>query len=244
MSMRRTVYLNDVAVGEIECTGTVEGNFRVAHRLLRKLGLKSTASVVDACYESAWQFATTAFDIFSKHEPKDPSLHEQSLPFAVNAAFSIELFLKTLHLIDGAEKRGHKLLGLYNSLPQTRRDAIVVGAREAAPYYHQVVDDESAVRRYVSSLNSTFEDWRYVHELPENQGSGAISTGGTMVVVNGCDLACRMAGAKHPAHFRTHVGDYVRPLVNQVVRELIVPKRDAEIELPPTHTLGRMFPLK
>jgi hypothetical protein len=209
----RTVTLNGIAVGEIECTGTIEGNFRAARQLLRRLGLEAPkVSSADRCYSSAFEFATVAFDIMLKHVDKDPTLLSgESLPFAVNAAFSIELFLKALHLLDGVQKHGHKLLGLYNSLPKARRDAIVEAACQAGPHFQQNVDldPHGYVLRIMSSLNSTFEQWRYIHELRDDQGSGTISTGGTMVAVNACDAACRVGGTNEPPPYHVSVGDYV-----------------------------------
>lgn len=108
-------------------------------------------------------FANTAAFLYERDLKKAPHTRPHSIvPFVVNSAFAIELFLKALHEKYGSAKRGHKLLVLYDQLPsdaiaRIRVASAAIAASTSPPVFYDA-------RQVLVSLNSAFEDWRYLYE--------------------------------------------------------------------------------
>lgn len=74
-------------------------------------------------------------------------------PAVVCFAFSIELYLKLLHILStGQAPKGHKLEELFLSLPETTRQGLTTKYGSAELQVH------------VSAVSTAFVDWRYEHE--------------------------------------------------------------------------------
>lgn len=74
-------------------------------------------------------------------------------PAVVCFAFSLELYLKLLHVISsGAQVRGHKVDALFDSLPADLRERI------ARAYGTASLSD------HLRAASGAFVDWRYQHE--------------------------------------------------------------------------------
>jgi HEPN domain-containing protein len=74
-------------------------------------------------------------------------------PAIVCFSFSIELYLKLLHVLaTGQAPRGHKLVELYLSLPEKTCQALT------AKY------GSGELQAHISTISTAFVDWRYEHE--------------------------------------------------------------------------------
>lgn len=74
-------------------------------------------------------------------------------PAVVCFSFSIELYLKLLHVLStGAAPKGHKLEELFLSIPEPTRQALT------ARY------GNSDLTAHVTAVSTAFVDWRYEHE--------------------------------------------------------------------------------
>ena len=80
--------------------------------------------------------------------------HMPIVPAIVCAAFSTELFLKSILLKEGIAAKGHELLKLHNKLSESSRNYL---AAETSLTEHDL-------RQNVGSISSTFVDWRYIYE--------------------------------------------------------------------------------
>lgn len=202
MSPKKTLYLNNIAVGEVEVTGDTEKDTAAAVALLKQKGLYREIPQAEQMFRGAWAFASVASDIFEKHYRETPPLGFKAIPFVVNAAFSIELYLKTLQEIDGRAKRVHSLLDLYDSLSGARRAEIASAAQTHAPRFAIAVRDEQQFRANMRALNSAFVEWRYLHE---KKYLGDVQIEPTVVAIIALESVCRAAGASGPNEEHIHL---------------------------------------
>src|SRR5437660_1785373 len=91
--------------------------------MLRAKVLYNPPSLLSAMRGHADPFAyvanATCEDLLKNRGPDKPIV---AAPFVVSAAFSIELYLKTLDVVaTGSNVGEHKLLDLYDSLPDAQR---------------------------------------------------------------------------------------------------------------------------
>ncbi|MDE2309785.1 MAG: HEPN domain-containing protein [Betaproteobacteria bacterium] len=74
-------------------------------------------------------------------------------PAIVCFAFSIELYLKLVHVLStGQTPKGHKLEELFSSLPESSRQSL------AAKY------GSAELPSHIATVSTAFVDWRYEHE--------------------------------------------------------------------------------
>lgn len=109
---------------------------------------------------------------------------------AVNMSFAAELFLKAIHLIISKKPiMGHKLLFLYNDLPENVKHKIEeqykfqlknnkeiellpsfkmnVFRPNEKPTNEQPDDARDELYTFLEKHNHTFEHWRYLHEIKD-----------------------------------------------------------------------------
>ncbi len=122
---KKTLYVNGIIVGEVVATGDFQKDLEVFRQFLRDKGLHKEVTKVQAMFRQALSFATTAAHLYERDLLKAPRNGLSVAPFVVNSAFSIELYLKTLHELQGKTARGHSLLDLYDQLAETTRDALI-----------------------------------------------------------------------------------------------------------------------
>jgi hypothetical protein len=161
--VKSKVHHDGKIVGEFESTGNFAEDQAIAQGILREAGLLPRRnSRVQLVENQAEAFAVVAFELFHK----TMALKEQGFSYAitcvVNAAFSIELFLKALALKHGTELRGHKLLDLYGALPQAAKDEIGAAADIAIQGYDLDVPVDLA--SFLGNLNDVYSTWRYAYE--------------------------------------------------------------------------------
>jgi hypothetical protein len=120
----------------------------------------ATKTMTQAMVRQAVGFATAARDLFEKYlaiATPDPKVME---PFVVNAAFAIEIYLKTLHAGAGARRKEHGLIELYDALPQPIKDSIDARAAKLKDEY----EGAGAFRAQLAQLDEGFRRWQEVYE--------------------------------------------------------------------------------
>ena len=83
-------------------------------------------------------------------------------PLIVNAVFSIEIYLKTIHEAYGKIPRGHMLLKLYDQLKDELKQIILSAAGDVRPRYK--LSENVTILTCLKELNHAFEKWRYLYE--------------------------------------------------------------------------------
>jgi hypothetical protein len=160
----RTIYFNGQVIGELPNTGDEALDLAAARKMLRDSGLSRDITEAQAYLGQARSFAATALHLFGKDLSKAPRNGLSVAPFVVNSAFSAEVYLKTLHLVDGRKERGHELLPLYDGLSKEVKCALFESALQSAPRLGLSCSSEEEFRAYVSEMSNAFVSWRYRHE--------------------------------------------------------------------------------
>ncbi|MDO8775790.1 MAG: hypothetical protein Q7K57_45230 [Burkholderiaceae bacterium] len=158
----KTIYFNGIVVGEVEAIGDDSVDIEVARKLLNEKGLLKPISQQDQMFRQAVSFATTSAYLYKKDLSSAPRNQFSLVPFVVNSAFGIELYLKTLGHVHGVKLTGHELLKLYDSLPPAARDAIDAMVPTCAA--QRGLSLPLSIRDCISELNNAFIEWRYVYE--------------------------------------------------------------------------------
>jgi hypothetical protein len=84
------------------------------------------------------------------------------IPFAVNAAFAIELYLKTLGFVFGRKMHGHDLLKLFDKLPDEAKQLLRQEVDRSPAT--EGIKDIDGFRVEIGRVRNVFEEWRYLHE--------------------------------------------------------------------------------
>src|SRR5258708_7459020 len=158
----KKILLNGIEVGEYVATGDMQRDAEAAQQILIAKGLHKPISPLQAMYNQAVAFCSASSDLYGKHFTRSPFNGLAAAPFVVNAAFSIELYLKTLHAVEQHPARIHELLKLYDSLPPRLRAAVDAEATKRAPEYK--LDPSVQYRAVLSQLDNAFQRWRYIYE--------------------------------------------------------------------------------
>lgn len=190
--MRKTIYVNGIVVGDVEVTGDVGTDIELIRQFLQSRGIQREVTLVQAMFRQALSFCTTAAHLYERDLRRPPANGLSVAPFVVNSAFAIELYLKTLHQLEGAPVRGHSLLQLYDGLPDDSRQNIVDIARIHGPSYQVAVADGDVFRQFVAELDNAFTDWRYCYETGQ---TGTVHLQPAILVMKALDEACRSKGA-------------------------------------------------
>lgn len=163
----KAVYVNGILVGHVAATGEQQRDIEAIREFMRARGLGSPDNPFRAIQGQAGAFAAAAKAVYERYLRTTPAGNGlMAVPFVVNSAFSIELYLKTLHEVHGTPQRGHHLLALYDALPPDTRASIERAAVTCAPRYFP---PREAVRPFVfrdfmSAPDNSFVKWRYAHE--------------------------------------------------------------------------------
>jgi hypothetical protein len=161
---KRTLYLNNVIVGEIEQTGDVQKDIETGRAFLKSKGLWKQITVPQAMFRHAKSFANTASDL-QRALLQTPANCLIIAPFVVNSALSIELYLKTMLTLSGSKVvHIHSLLDLYDKLPSDTKAAMLSAAKQAAKKYEVHVTQLSDLRNFIAALDKGFVEWRYAYE--------------------------------------------------------------------------------
>jgi hypothetical protein len=185
----KSLKLNGLIVGEYLGSDDVDEDIEAARDFLRAKELYNPPSLVSAMFGQAAAFAYVANATYIELKSRGPEKPIVAAPFVVNAAFSVEVFLKTLHVIaTGSHPREHKLLELYDSLPPSRRTELCAEAVRLAAEHGE--GPQVQFRDLLAMLNDAFVRWRYVFEL---SNSGPIHLQQTILVMHVCRDVCARA---------------------------------------------------
>ncbi len=160
--VKKDILLNGVLVGSYEASGDMEKDAKVARDFLSKKGLLKGVTENDQMYGVANSFAEVANTIYSNHLRKSPYKGSSTVPFVVNAAFSIELYLKTINNTYGNKIKGHNPAKLYANIPKAGKEIFITASSDVRPGYQ--LENGVNIHTCIESLSSAFEDWRYLYE--------------------------------------------------------------------------------
>jgi hypothetical protein len=189
--MKKTVYVNGIVVGEVEGTGDVQQDIELIRDFLKAKGLHREVTMVQAMFRQALSFCKTASELWERDLKGRPSFGLAIAPFVVNAAFSLELYLKTLHQLVGTTIKGHSLLILYDALSDDARNAVVGVAQEISPVFNLEAPTADAYRAFVADLDNAFVEWRYCYE---KGAPPLINVHPALLLMASLDQACRRLG--------------------------------------------------
>jgi len=166
----KNLLLDGILVGQIPSTGDLEKDTEAATAYLKSKGLYKEMLLPKAMFNQAMAFFSSAIDIYNANLTKNPINPSGVAPFVVNAAFSLEIFLKTLSQIHGNVQKGHELLNLYDVLPATAIDPIQQAKadveREAVRRWPEFDDFRTDV---IQPMDKAFVEWRYGYEIGSNK---------------------------------------------------------------------------
>lgn len=163
MKEPRKIYFDGKFVGEVPDTGDLKADLAAMSELLRASGAPAPLTKSQATFRQASAFAINASHLFNTGltgvPPQNPI---NVIPFAVNAAFAVELYLKTLASVHGLEMRGHDLLELFDQLPPEVLELLRCEIALAPPT--EGITDLAGFRVEVERLRHVFVEWRYLYE--------------------------------------------------------------------------------
>jgi hypothetical protein len=160
---RKIVLLNGVAVGEVISTGDPEKDALATQQLLKSKGLHKEPTRFQAVFSQAHSFANTSALLYERDLRRHPRNGASIVPFVVNAAFAIELYLKALAQRHGVSLRGHELVKLHKALPAKALAEMESVIPNCA--VNRALGEEPDFGKYLANLNNSFVEWRYSYEL-------------------------------------------------------------------------------
>jgi hypothetical protein len=187
---QKEVVFDGVVVGQVAATGNIEDEARAAQKLLESKGFSVKASRFHAILSQAVGFMNTSAHLYDQDLRRSPFKSLSAAPFVVNAAFSIELYLKALAQKHGVALRGHELTKLYKALPEKARrevEAVIPGCAN-----ERSLGEPPNFPLYLKSLNNTFVEWRYLYEAEK---SSKVLVEPTIFVMQVLHEACHLPPA-------------------------------------------------
>jgi hypothetical protein len=181
----RTVYFNGEIVGEIPITGNDDEDLAASRRLLESKGLNQKMSLEQVMYNQAFAFAKTSAQLYDQGLKRVPRDGQLVIPWIVNSAFAIEIYLKTLGQMSGRPSRGHNISDLYSGLPDDARASILAEIPNALR--DRKFTSEFDITAVISALNKAFVEWRYHYEV---QRLPAIPIEATIVLMKAIHQVC------------------------------------------------------
>lgn len=161
--MKKEIFLNGVLVGEIEATGCYENDMDAVRTFLDERGLRKEIPICQAMFNGATSFANTAAYLYKRDLQRTPRMGVSLVPFIVNTAFALELYLKALSQKHGiTPKATHELVKLYRSLPDKAHFEIETVTPKCALERNFV--DTPEVELCLKKVNNAFREWRYFYE--------------------------------------------------------------------------------
>lgn len=184
----KTVMLNGIAVGEVVSTGDMERDIVVTRQFLKDKGLYKEVTPFQAMLNQAVAFANTSALLYERDLRRQPRKGVSIAPFVVNAAFSIELYLKALIQKHGGKPpREHELVKLFERLPAAALMAIEQVTPRCAE--NRALREAPRFKAYLETLNGAFIEWRYCYEV---ERTGTIQIEPTIFVMEVLHEACRL----------------------------------------------------
>lgn len=164
MKKTQPLYLDGKLIGEIPCTGDTKKDIQNAQDLFKSKGLSKKDEEADSMFQQAASFAKLALEIYDTKLAKVPPEFSYAAPFVVNATFSIEVYIKSLHSLSGSNKWGHLIGDLYNALNEDVKSTSIIIANRLYSKYH--LDSNIKIEALLIEINNAFVNWRYLYEKP------------------------------------------------------------------------------
>lgn len=183
----KTVLFNGIVVGEVISTGDTSHDAAVIRRFLKSKGIHKEPSLFQAIQNQAFAFANTSAYLYEKDLRRSPRKGVSIVPFVVNSAFGIELYLKALAQKHGVALRGHELMKLYDALPSAALVEVEAVTPKCAA--NRALGEPPDFVAYLKNLNNTFVEWRYSYEL---ESTGEVHIEPTIFVMEVLHEACRL----------------------------------------------------
>ena len=158
----KKIYLNGQLVGEVPAAKDDDEHMELAIALMKAKGLYEPTTLVQGMFRQAVSFATTASYLYKRDLTTVPRNGISVVPFVVNNAFAIELYLKTLGQLHNTPLRGHDLLVLFDLLPASAKDALL--PHLASTQWQCGIATLADYRLELNELRGAFVEWRYLFE--------------------------------------------------------------------------------
>jgi hypothetical protein len=159
----KTLKIDGVVICEYLGSSDPEEDQQIAQELLRRKRLQSQPSTSRGVFEHAGSFARVANAIYEQDIQSDSaSADDAATPFLVNAALSIELFLKTLHVAAGNLEFEHTLLQLHDSLSDSSQRELDAQAGILASLHGE--ERDISFRDLLTPIDSALDDLRKENE--------------------------------------------------------------------------------
>lgn len=181
----KTIYFNGNKIGEIPARGSDEEDIVAGREFLASKGLDQKIALEQVMYNQAFAFAKTSAQLYDQGLKKIPRDGQLIVPWIVNSAFSIEIYLKTLGQMYGLPSRGHNISDLYSGLPDDARASILAELPNALK--DRKFTSEFDIAAITSALNKAFVEWRYHYEV---ERLAAIPIEATIVLMKALHQAC------------------------------------------------------
>jgi hypothetical protein len=186
MKEPRKIYVDGQLIGEVPTTDDNQKDMEAAIALMREKGVYRETTREQAIFGQAVAFATTSAYLHKRDLAAVPRNGVIVVPFVVNAAFALELYLKTLALLHGDDLRGHDLLELFDALPTAAHQALLSNfAKSKWPFG---ITELVVFRAEIERLRHSFVEWRYLHEKSR---AGEIRFGELIFVMEVLHETCR-----------------------------------------------------
>lgn len=190
----KSLELNGIVVGRYLGSDDHEEDLQAGVQALRDLGLYREPSLLRAMRTQAQGFTSAANLAYKKAEARSPGNPPITfVPFVVNAAFAVELYLKTFlqATVGAVPRRVHalvKLHGLLNADVRQRLDAACV--QHLQSYAPGTV---GTFLERLAPISDAFVRWRYSYE---HERLEAVRPRSVILVMAACHEVC---GAVVPA---------------------------------------------
>jgi hypothetical protein len=170
MFRQKKIYVEGKFVGEVQIPESADEDEEIAltRAFLQQKGLHKEISTLQMMFRQAVAFATTAADIHKRDFTSTPARTGLTIaPFVVNAAFAVELYLKTIGVVRDQALRGHDLLTLFDALGADAKASI--GDHFSKCKHQCGIDSIEGFRVALDELRNAFVEWRYLYEQPERR---------------------------------------------------------------------------
>ena len=155
----KTLKIDGVVICEYLGSSDPKEDQQIAEELIRRKRLQSQPSISRGAFEHASSFARVANAIYEEDIQRDSaSADDAAAPFLVNAALSIEFFLKTLNVVAGNREFEQTLLELHDLLSDASQRELDAQAGVLAPLHG--VDRDVSFRDLLTPIDSALDDLR------------------------------------------------------------------------------------
>lgn len=165
MAETNRIFFNGEFMGTTPKTGDDALDIEATIQLLKDKGLYQPPSPVQTMFGQASSFADISARMFAQGLSG-----KNVVPFVVNSAFALELYLKTLAKLHGVETWGHDLLKLFESLPEPAQAAVEKTFPKCQ--WQCGISTIYDFREALKEMAAAFEEWRYLYE---KERSGTIN---------------------------------------------------------------------